>query len=57
MCRPRYAPQRSETVKALASKESEKLKSDNDHQERAPKELEESAISQDIEMEAGDMVE
>ncbi|CAK2143956.1 hypothetical protein VCRA2110O173_590001 [Vibrio crassostreae] len=42
--------QRSETVKALASKESEKLKSDNDHQKRAHQELDESAISQDIEM-------
>lgn len=49
--------QRSETVKALASKESEKLKSDNDHQERAQQELEESAISQDIEMDSGEMVE
>ncbi|MFA0408922.1 type IV conjugative transfer system coupling protein TraD [Vibrio splendidus] len=49
--------QRSETVKALASKESEKLKSDNDHQERAHQELEESAISQDIEMDSGEMVE
>ncbi|MEZ8619183.1 type IV conjugative transfer system coupling protein TraD, partial [Vibrio splendidus] len=49
--------QRSETVKALASKEAEKLKSDSDHQERAQQELEESAISQDIEMDSGEMVE
>ncbi|MFA0465154.1 type IV conjugative transfer system coupling protein TraD, partial [Vibrio sp. 10N.261.45.F1] len=49
--------QRSETVKALASKESEKLKSDNAPQDRAHQELDESPISQDIEMEAGDMVE
>ncbi|PMO70477.1 type IV conjugative transfer system coupling protein TraD [Vibrio splendidus] len=49
--------QRSETVKALASKEAEKLKSDSDHKERAQQELEESAISKDIEMDSGEMVE
>lgn len=41
---------RSDTVKALASEDTEKLKSDDDYQERAQAELEEAAISQDIEM-------
>lgn len=43
--------QRSDTVKTLATEDAEKLKYDGDYQERAQQELEEAAISQDIEME------
>ncbi|HHP0489051.1 TPA: type IV conjugative transfer system coupling protein TraD, partial [Vibrio harveyi] len=44
--------QRSDTVKELATEDAEKLKSDGDYQERAQQELEEAAISQDIEIDS-----
>ncbi|POC49147.1 type IV conjugative transfer system coupling protein TraD, partial [Vibrio vulnificus] len=49
--------QRSDTVKELATEDAEKLKSDGDYQERAQQELEEAAISQDIQMSTEEMVD
>ncbi|WP_139374600.1 hypothetical protein, partial [Vibrio sp. L85] len=44
--------QRSDTVKELATEDAEKLKSNGDYQERAQQELDEAAISQDIEIDS-----
>ena len=49
--------QRSDTVKELATEDAEKLQSDGDYQERAQQELDEAAISQEIEISTEEMVE